>query len=74
MKERIQDIKQTLSLNKSDLSKQVRRKISAPDERMSSTLLGCVGVVFLVFSIGVIVIPDTMKLIKYMKGKLKTTN
>ncbi|XP_063404318.1 uncharacterized protein LOC134687793 [Mytilus trossulus] len=60
-----------LSVDKSNLSATVNKRISAKDERKSSQSIGILGIVFIVTVILSVVIIDLMSLIDFLKPKLK---
>ncbi|CAG2244903.1 unnamed protein product [Mytilus edulis] len=63
-----------LSVDKSNLSATVNKRISAKDERQSSQSIGILGIVFIVSVILGVVIIDLMSLIHFLKPKLKRGN
>ncbi|KAK7099123.1 hypothetical protein V1264_003310 [Littorina saxatilis] len=60
--EKINRIRAYLSVNKSTLSRSVRKKISADDKRTSARAVGCVGLVFLLVVLLPIVLLDLQRL------------
>lgn len=55
---KINEMKKELQVNLSQLTSTKIKKISAPDSRMSASMTGYVGVVFIVLVLGSIVILD----------------
>lgn len=58
LKEKIEEIAKTLTVNKSTLSTTVRRKTCAEDPRPSSTYIGVVAIVFLGVYFGLLLLVD----------------
>ncbi|XP_052087871.1 uncharacterized protein LOC127724909 [Mytilus californianus] len=61
-----------LSVDKSNLSATINKRISAKDERKSSQSIGILGIVFIFSVIFGVVIIDLMSIMRFMKPKLKT--
>ncbi|XP_033755416.1 rhamnose-binding lectin-like [Pecten maximus] len=69
---RITMLKQQLLINKFALSSHKRTKISVYDGRTSSTVIGVTGVAVIVTVLSLIVIPDFLTLLKFMKRRACT--
>ncbi|XP_062601632.1 uncharacterized protein LOC134263313 [Saccostrea cucullata] len=67
----ILEIKQNLTVEKSTLSSSVRRRTSAPDDRKSSQAMGFLGVCFLTFTFGLVVLADCSRIINLMNCERK---
>jgi hypothetical protein len=66
--QRLLDIKKNLTVNKTALSSTVRRKTSAPDERMSSASMGVVGICVVIAIIMLVVASDIGYIIQFAKS------
>lgn len=58
MKDELAELKTILTIDKSNISAAIRRKTSAPDYRISASVLGCFGITLLVISLSLIVYAD----------------
>ena len=63
MEEAVEKIVTHLSVNRAALSSVKRSKVSAPDDRVSSTTIGMAGMVFVGVVLGLIFISDIIKLV-----------
>ena len=63
VEETVEKIITHLSVNKEVLSSYKRRKISAPDDRVSSTTMGMGGIIFIGAVLGLVFISDISKLL-----------
>jgi hypothetical protein len=68
LEQKITDIKKQLTVNKSSLSSTLRKKTSAPDERISSVSMGAVGICVIVALSMSVVAADVGYLIRFVKS------
>ena len=64
MKEELQQIRQNLTIDKTDTSAYMRTKISAPDDRMSSKSMGILGIILLTSVLMLVVGSDLLNAFK----------
>ena len=69
LNKKLDEIKTKLVVNKTDLSSEKRKKISAPDERVSSQSIGSVGAVLLAVVVLAVVVPDLIVVLKIVYFK-----
>lgn len=70
----VKEIVQTLQVNKSSISKTLRKKTSAQDSRTTSAYYGSfiTGLVF-VFVVSIVIVPDFLNVVHYLYGAIKQT-
>ena len=68
--EKLREIQSSLTLNKTRLSRAISRKISAPDPRVSSKVMGGFAVIVLSVCCTVIVVSDVLKLLRFICEKV----
>ena len=73
LEEAVEKIIDHLSVNIEDLSSVKRSKISAPDDRVSSTTMGMGGIVFIVVVLGLVFVSDVSKLVHDLRSALGGT-
>ena len=73
LEEAVEKIIDHLSVNTEDLSSVKRSKISAPDNRVSSTTMGMGGIVFIVVVLGLVFVSDVSKLVHDLRSALGGT-
>ena len=66
--EKLREIQSSLTLNKTRLSRAISRRISAPDPRVSSKVMGGVAVTVLSVCCAVIVFSDVLKFLRFVCG------
>ncbi|KAK3750363.1 hypothetical protein RRG08_060125, partial [Elysia crispata] len=74
MEETVEKIITHLRVNTEELSSVKRSKISAPDDRVSSTTMGMGGIVFIVVVTGLMIVSDIGKLVHDLRFALGVTN
>ncbi|XP_059166961.1 fibulin-5-like [Physella acuta] len=67
----IDQIKKSLTVETHDLSSYIRSKTSATDDRMTSKTVGLFGAILFGITMGVVVVPDVITLIKFLLSKLR---
>jgi hypothetical protein len=67
--EKIQEISKNLTVNKTNLSSEIRKKTCAEDPRPSSKYMGVVAVVFMGIYFGFLILVDCMSLLKWACSK-----
>ena len=73
LEEAVEKIIDHLSVNIEELSSVKRSKISAPDDRVSSTTMGMGGIVFIVVVLGLVFVSDVSKLVHDLRSALGGT-
>lgn len=62
----VEEIKKELTVEKGNLSSSIRKKISAKDNRPSSTGIGSVGIVFFVIVFGGLILSDVSAIYQHL--------
>ena len=62
-------LKQSLKINKRNLTSFKATKISVTDNRVSSVITGGLGIAMLIFALAVIVLPDIFEFLRHIKRK-----
>lgn len=68
LEEQIEEMKQILSVDKQQLSSTVRKKTCANDTRQSSFAMGTLGVIVLLFVLGVVISADLLCFLSLCKN------
>ena len=67
LQQKIDDIKQNLTISKRQTSAFLRSKTSATDSRPSAASMGSLGIVAIVLAIGLVVAIDVMNYIQWLR-------
>lgn len=71
---KLNQLKNELTINVSELTSSKIKKTCAPDDRVSASVTGYVGLVFMVVVLGAVVILDMPTLILQLRGLLRRLN
>ncbi|XP_071126492.1 uncharacterized protein [Mytilus edulis] len=66
----LQIIEKKLTVNKTQLSSSIRKLTSAPDKRESSERIGLAGAAFMCFVVGLVLLIDVLKFVKFVKSTI----